>query len=56
MRIKPSGERLWLYLSGGLLLLTGLGLRALEHPQALIASSFGLGLILLGLILYWRSE
>jgi len=55
MRIKPAKERLWLYTSGAVLLLVGLGLRALQHPQATIASVIGLSLIVLGLGLYWKA-
>lgn len=55
MRIKPARERLWLYGSGAALLLLGLGLRMIQHPQALIASVVGLSLIVLGLGLYWKA-
>jgi|GEM_PF-1776156 uncharacterized membrane protein len=55
MRIKPVRERLWLYLSGGLLLLLGMALRTFNHSQATIASAIGLSLIVLGLGLYWKA-
>ncbi len=55
MRIKPAKERLWLYGIGVVLLLLGLGLRMLNHPQAAIATFNGGGLIVLGLGLYWKA-
>jgi len=55
MRIKPARERLWLYAIGAVLLLVGIGLRMVHHPQAAIASVVGGCLIVLGLGLYWKA-
>lgn len=49
MRIKPAKERFWIYASGASLLLAGLGLRAVQHPQATVASAVGFCLLILGL-------
>lgn len=55
MRIKAAKERLWLYACGAVLLLLGMGLSAVQHPQATIATFIGLSLIVLGLGLYWKA-